>query len=402
MNKNYSTLLKVHSLIALLVLCFSLQTQAQESTAISNGALKVTGGNYVSFISIGEIGSDHIYGGNYVATSGIILNEGLLPEPKFPVTGNVYLDDLSPVFVGRATIFKEGNNGAMVEYQDYTITPQGYFQFFVPEGNYTIRIIADNTQYPSAFVTYLGGEILPDQAETIMVSGDSFNNNIILQLEPEVKAEEPTETVDVSGYLVETDEPAPEAALRITKAATITASDEPLKNTYVYLIDKLTGEIFYYTKTDDNGYFEFENIQYRSYYFSVDYPGIPADSEPVELDLTSEATSEVSITAKLSAEGFDTQVDVTTKTEDINETLQTFGIYPNPAVDHITILLDLNDASAIESSWLLLDTGGKVQQTGMVLGERTPISLSNLPAGVYILIVQHKDGTKHKRKFIIK
>ncbi|TRX61914.1 T9SS type A sorting domain-containing protein [Carboxylicivirga sp. M1479] len=377
------------------------ETIAQEhNSSVANGAGQVTGGVYTGYVSIGETATDVVSGGDIIASSGLILRETTVQELKFPVTGNVYLNDQSPVFIGRATIFKEEQNGSMVEYLDYDLTPQGYFHFFVPEGNYTVRVIADEQQYPTAFVTYFGDKILHDEALSFSVTGDSFKNDIVLQLEPDVQPLEVNETVNINGQLYEDQTNSGKASLKLLKKAS--ADSEPLSDTYIYLIDKESGEIFYYTKTDMNGNFTFSNIQYRTYYLSIDYPGIPDNTSPIELDVTNDTTEEINVIAEVSSAGINSEVSVNTAIEDeeFNSLSQSIGIYPNPVRDVLNVFI-----SSIETTqtpdWSIYSLTGKTLMQGKIQQERTPINVSALQPGLYILRVEFDTNTSIVRKITI-
>ncbi|MFT7252450.1 MAG: hypothetical protein ACI9FW_002212 [Flavobacterium sp.] len=74
-------------------------------------------------------------------------------------------------------------------------------------------------------------------------------------------------------------------------------------------------------------------------------------------------------------------------------------MYPNPATDKI--VLSLKNSDFFDLSYVLFDFNGKAIATGLVQQTETPITIQNLPLGVYILKV-NQNSTALKAFKIIK
>lgn len=114
-------------------------------------------------------------------------------------------------------------------------------------------------------------------------------------------------TFELDGNLTENENE--EANALVLKAARIQLQGNPLAFVDVYLILVETGEIFSSTQTDENGYFRFENVPYRSFYFTVRTPEIP--DKPLMLTFESNIfVKKVEINGEVGTEGIEAAVVV--------------------------------------------------------------------------------------------
>lgn len=93
------------------------------------------------------------------------------------------------------------------------------------------------------------------------------------------------------------------------KSAVAINSGPPLAFAKVYLIDAETEEIFAETTTDENGFFEFNNVKYKNFYFTVNSPQIPPN--PVLLTFESNIfVNEVIVNGEVGTGGFSATVEI--------------------------------------------------------------------------------------------
>lgn len=112
---------------------------------------------------------------------------------------------------------------------------------------------------------------------------------------------------ELSGNLTE-NEDQPVNAL-VLKSAKALLAGSPMAFVNVYLILAETGEIFSSTQTDGNGFFRFENVPYRNFYFTVNTPEIP--SQPLLLTFESNIfIKKVEINGEVGAGGIEASVAV--------------------------------------------------------------------------------------------
>jgi hypothetical protein len=94
------------------------------------------------------------------------------------------------------------------------------------------------------------------------------------------------------------------------KSAVEVLTGNPLAYAKVYLIDAETEEIFAETTTDENGFFEFKNVKYRNFFFTVNTPQLPEN--PVLLAFKSNIfVKEVVINGEVGTEGISASVAIT-------------------------------------------------------------------------------------------
>jgi hypothetical protein len=112
-------------------------------------------------------------------------------------------------------------------------------------------------------------------------------------------------TFELSGTLTENE--AVQANALVLKSARALLQGNPLAFTDVYLILVETGEIYGSTQTDANGFFRFENVPYKNFYFTVNTPELPA--QPLKLNFDSNIfIKKVEINGELGVEGITASV----------------------------------------------------------------------------------------------
>ena len=114
-------------------------------------------------------------------------------------------------------------------------------------------------------------------------------------------------TFELEGNLTESENQ--EANALVLKAARIQLQGNPLAFVNVYLILVETGEVYSSTQTDENGYFRFDNVPYKNFYFTVNTPQVP--DKPVMLTFESNIfVKKVEINGEVGTEGIEASVVV--------------------------------------------------------------------------------------------
>lgn len=114
-------------------------------------------------------------------------------------------------------------------------------------------------------------------------------------------------TFELAGNLTENENQ--ETNALVLKAAKALLQGNPLAFVNVFLILVETGEVFSSTQTDANGYFRFENVPYKNFYFTVNTPEIP--EKPLTLTFESNIfVKKVEINGEVGTEGIEASVVV--------------------------------------------------------------------------------------------
>ncbi len=118
-------------------------------------------------------------------------------------------------------------------------------------------------------------------------------------------------TFDLSGNLTENQQVT--AGQLVMKSAVVDLQGTPLAFAWVYLILESDGTVYDSTQTDANGYFLFERVPYRNYFFAVNTPVISADTPPITLSFEENPVfvKEVQINGEVGTGGIEANVVLT-------------------------------------------------------------------------------------------
>lgn len=114
-------------------------------------------------------------------------------------------------------------------------------------------------------------------------------------------------TFELSGTLTENEAVQPNALVLKSAKALLQGNRLAFINVYLILVE--TGEVFASTMTDANGFFKFENVPYKNFYFTVNTPEIP--DKPLVLTFESNIfIKNVEINGEVGTEGLTASVVV--------------------------------------------------------------------------------------------
>ncbi|MEM8906984.1 MAG: T9SS type A sorting domain-containing protein, partial [Bacteroidota bacterium] len=91
--------------------------------------------------------------------------------------------------------------------------------------------------------------------------------------------------------------------------------------------------------------------------------------------------------------------EITTSTEEIENTDGLFALQPNPASDQLVI--QSQDASLQQFEWRLLDANGRLLRQAVVAGnDQTRLNVADLYTGIYFMQLISKRGTVTKKLMV--
>jgi len=167
-----------------------------------------------------------------------------------------------------------------------------------------------------------------------------------------------------------------------------------LNNVEMVLFNENSEPVFY-MRTDSEGEFGFETLQLGTYKVHTEILGIHA--EPIWITLTEQSPeSLVNIIVK------DNQASMAIK-ETPNAVIESAGeIYPNPVTGQANLEITLMHSSEIIIS-VINNVGQPVykdSEMGIEGYNLININVSNLPNGIYNVLIQTEDGARAIRKFV--
>lgn len=261
-------------------------------------------------------------------------------------------------------------------------------------GDFTVRFLPDQDSFPNALPTYLGDVLMLYEATFVTIDGDITGRDIHVKNKPGAG----TGSGNVSGNLVEG-----EGMKKATvKTGSYLGDGIPLEGVHVYLLDNNDGSLAAHDVTDPQGYFEFGGLPEASYRFKVDYMGIPMDESNPLLTISGQDDS-LSIVATVSAMHISTEILVT----GINAGRLPDGIeiFPNPASDILYIRADREVIGEGINRIFLLGVSGNIvisEYFHHAGAHEAEIYIGHIPAGIYLLRLEGKNGFYNARITVIK
>lgn len=118
-------------------------------------------------------------------------------------------------------------------------------------------------------------------------------------------------TFELSGNL--TENPNGNTGQLVMKSAAANLQGTPLAFAWVYLVLASDSTVYDSTQTDANGYFLFENVPYRNFFFTVNSPVISSETPPVALSFEENQVfvKEIEIFGEVGTEGLSANVVLT-------------------------------------------------------------------------------------------
>ena len=262
-------------------------------------------------------------------------------------------------------------------------------------GNYLIAVAPDNLE--EFLPTYYKNTDLWSEADTLLLREDRFGTLNMAQIPPEGQG-----TAQVSGT-VESDFADEggriEARRKVKRAGCSVRRFVPKGRT-----DQEDGEfvLYAYVQSNDEGVFEFTDLEEGLYRFNIEYPGIPMDEdsyveftigeggiEDEELILQATVTEDGIVVEKIERLGF------------YRKYFQDLSVYPNPADSYVRI--SYGKLMSADVTVRLIDLQGNVireQQIAKGYDQELDMDVSGISGGIYILnFVDSSKGSENITTF---
>ncbi len=303
---------------------------------------------------------------------------------------------------GFVYVFKHQPGNAGLDTVTYTsLNPSGiYLHSGLDAGNYLIKVLPDETDFPDAVPTYYGGAFQWDSA-AVYTHGCSVNDIADIQI---IESDPATGNGAVSGYIIEgLDFGGNKLHGGITHPNIPFAPGGPLKGVDVKLGKNPGGGIQARTMSDSTGFYVFDSLPPGGYKIYVDIPNLPMDSTR-EITI---AASDSSVQNNYFADS--ASIYINTNFVGIYSSAiayqNKFIIYPNPAKDHLFLKFELDTKSKV--GFELTNTLGNIirQESPKEYNEGVNIfdlnvQQLNLNNGVYFLSII-EEGKKYTQRIII-
>ena len=304
-------------------------------------------------------------------------------EELYSISGAILDEErIAGITRGIVELLTEGS--AMPENQYVLEGSNEYIFTDLAEGEYTLRCLPDQDSFPDALPTYLGDVLMLYESTFITLNGDATDQNIHVQNAPGTGSG----SGNISGNLVE-GEGKKKTTVKVVRSV---AGGTPVEGVYVYLLNNGDGSVEGSAQTDQDGYFEFPGLPATSYEFVVDFMGIPMDESNPLLTITEQDDS-IAIVATVSA----TQISTEILSTGVHDFLTPEGIviYPNPARDILYLKADKEIIKEGLNRIFLLGINGNIVTSEYFYhsgADETEISIGHVPAGIYLLRFEGKDG----------
>jgi len=305
------------------------------------------------------------------------------------ISGRVFDEGTSPVTNGQVLLFKITTSGGYDTLATMpAISATGNYSARVTLDDYLILANADVTSFPNNLPTYYKNTIFWEEANRVVVEGNQSGLDIAMQKRP---VEQPKGQGVISGFLedrqaggrVRANERIAKAGASVRRRTRVARPNE----------DKLTlvGYIF----TNDNGEFEFVNLENGEYLLNLQYPGYPMDPNSfINITIGPGLDRRISVEALIQRDQITVNKLVVTGWDEEDKR---FSVYPNPTA----FLLNISVNEEWEGlSYMITDATGKAIQSGNLASRAdTAIDVTGLAAGVYQ--VRIADGSRAIKTFRI-
>lgn len=297
-------------------------------------------------------------------------------ESKGVVNGNVLFKSIA-VTGGYVKVYKQQDDQSVKKLQQYDsvgIDVNGSFKVNkLTLGKYTLLAVLDEIAYPDAIPTYYGDAEIWSSGTTFKVT--DCDTSSLTDINTIEKLALPPGNGRISGYI---------KSLDGTRAVS-----NPIKDVDVTL-KKVPGGVVQRAKSNSSGYYEFTGLPNGSYLTLVDLPGLAQDSTRT-VEITNDDTIFTHQDYGVDSNGV--HVGDYTSIND-HKNLKGISVYPNPASDHLHVLVETDKKRSLEI--ILVDLlGRKHFDNRYVLKDNRLIDfdIRNLSQGIYILRIKEADKT---------
>lgn len=292
------------------------------------------------------------------------------------VSGKLYADAALSAEAGDLTLFKV-QPGAFEPVDTVRVGTDGSYVFdHVILDDYQVRGFADTLLYAGALPTYYENTIYWEEADTLAVTDNISQLDIISQFEPGP----PSGKGSISGYLQEDDGTGRATGIeKNKKVARAGVSARRVERT-----GRTKGEILTlvaYVFTDEQGEFTLPNLPSGEYRLNFQYPGYPMDETSyTTIYIGAALESQIMVEANVVNGKINVRKLVITGVYEAEN--YHAEVFPNPAIEHI----QLKFAGEVYGRYITLtDMRGKPVQSLPAENKEVVIKLGQLSKGIYVL-----------------
>ena len=363
-------------------------TSSVDLQAFTQGAVSFlwNTGETTSTITVTETG---IYCVTVTDTIGLSCTDCLYysSPSNYNIGGTIYLQDsLQQAFLsGWVYLYEFTAFGTeLVDSIEFESTPNGWTNYLfqnVPEGEYIVKgeLNPDSDGYDEHAPTYHFSTTWWNEANVITIpnAGFGYSEHIVFVETDGFGGGEG----EVNGIVQQLDG--------------WVVNEDPMPNVSVMIMDEFEN-LLGHVKTDAQGRFKFEGLDWGTYKVGIEITGLPQVFYLVTLSPDNPTVANIT---------FDVNNDEITVTEtlDIILTESGFEIMPNPVSDNLNIQLDLREANNLQIQ-LMHVSGQVLRQESLNLGigqQNIEWNVANLPSGIYFINLK-KDQDVISKKFIKK
>ncbi|WP_258099993.1 BspA family leucine-rich repeat surface protein [Marinoscillum pacificum] len=372
---------------------------------VESGDTVAVGGQTSSSLTLENLTIDQ--NGHYF----LIASNPILPElnimsasQRITVTGNITISVINsknePTESGNARALKIREKGAPYDTLSTIEVQSGLFVFEnLPLGDYLIVVDPESGEY---LPTYFGNTDSWSEADTLQFRLN-LETSIRLIDVPEGPQPTPGSTTVMgiveSDFISESNNGRVKARRKVKRAGCSVRRFVPKGRT-----DQEEGEfvLYAYVQSDDDGRFEFTNLENGTYRFNIDYPGIPMDPDSfIEFTLGPGGIEDdvLLLQALITENGiFVERIEQLSSGEMKDE----FEVFPNPTSDWLNI--DFSKSNLKDVTIQLMDLVGNVLdqiQIDVMKSKDFKIPVDDLTEGVYLLKVNSKKDTNYRATYKI-
>ncbi|MFN3917860.1 MAG: T9SS type A sorting domain-containing protein [Flavobacteriales bacterium] len=162
-------------------------------------------------------------------------------------------------------------------------------------------------------------------------------------------------------------------------------SGDPMEDIYIYLIDRLSGNLVAHSKTDASGYYEITNVPDGEYKMIVDIVGLLMLS--YHYPVISSGNSVLSQDFMATEDGIYAATFTNTSLNSLT-TENKIILYPNPGKDFVTI----EQEGANQLLIVIYDMSGRKVAENLFKNNPSTIPVSQLDAGTYFIVVSSNEA----------
>ena len=344
-------------------------------------------------------------------------NKNLLAKTE--VFGTVFADDQGTLLTnGEVVSYRKTPEGPFIAEDTASLQADGTYSFEAAIlGDFILSVAPDRTIYPlseepgtsNVIQTYYEQADLFDSAKTLEVRRriDSIDIQMLFY---QVPVEDPTGADFFGEVFSDFDETSGEdeegsgrinARRKVKRAACSVRRFVPRGRTDQEEEDG-TYELYAYVESDDDGNFEFTNIEEGKYRLSIEYPGVPMDPDSdIFFEIGGDKENqEYTVSAEITEEGIVVEAREVLYTD--KPYIKNVMLYPNPTIGHLTVELKVYRKLKDLKVEVLDARGVKIieQQLDPKRGTKhLKLDITDHPTGVYFLNFTDDQGTfKHQVK----